>query len=72
MSMNIVNADIRRETRSDKESNCQIERPTGSQSLQHSKDDNESSPAGPEGVKDERRALTLCKKRGSDMNIDTV
>jgi len=44
---------------SDKESNCK--RPTRSQSLQHSKDDKESSPAGPEGVKDKRTKLTLLR-----------
>ena len=51
MSMNIVDVYISSVVSSDKESNC--ERPTRSQGLQRSEDDKESSPAGPEGVKDE-------------------
>ena len=49
--MNIVDVYISSVVSSDKESNC--ERLTRSQGLQRSKDDKESSPAGPEGVKDE-------------------
>lgn len=79
MSMDVVDVNIESETSSDNESNCQSERPTRSQSLQHSKDDNESSPAGAEGVKDEENPLTLVsdmltlcewKRRRNDQRAD--
>lgn len=66
MSMYVVDVDIRSDKSSDKESNCPSERPTMSQSLQLSKDDKESSPAGPEGVKVERKGTYEVGRPGDE------
>ncbi|KIJ99776.1 hypothetical protein K443DRAFT_123101 [Laccaria amethystina LaAM-08-1] len=46
-----------------------LRRPTRSQGLQRSEDDKESSPAGPEGVKEERTGLTFLNVEGGRLEL---